>query len=903
MKILETRVLKGPNVWSVRRQKLIVLKLDIGEYEDIPTNKIPGFYEKLTQLIPTLHSHRCSEKFEGGFLKRVKEGTWLGHVIEHVALELQTLAGSFCGFGRTRSAEKAGIYYVVFAYDNEYAGKYAGKAAVELVSAVAAGKEYDVNEIIDTLKEINEEEKLGPSTESLILEAEKRNIPYIRLNSGSRVQFGYGVNQRKMQASISGTTSVLGVDIAGNKDETKSILREAGIPVPTGCVVKDEFDLDDAIEELSFPVVIKPLDGNHGRCVTTNIRSREHAIEAFHMARNVSKDVIVEKYITGSDFRFLVVNYKLVAVALRSPASVTGDGKSTIRELIEKENLDPRRGNGHSNVLTKIVVDEDTKSLLSENNLHLDSVIPAGQLINLKRTANLSTGGTSTDVTDLVHPDNVFIAERVARVIGLDICGFDVIATNVSESLYESGGAVIEVNAAPGLRMHLSPTFGVARNVAEPIMDMLFPEGAKTRIPIVAITGTNGKTTTTRLVAHLARVAGKTPGYTTTDGIYINDRLVDKGDCTGFHSSRFILKDPSVDFAVLECARGGILKNGLGFNSCDVAIVTNISEDHLGLSEINSLEAMARVKSVIPETVHEDGYSILNADDDLVYGMQDDLKSKIALFSLDPHNPRVMEHSIQGGISAVVEDGYFVIRKGANKKKVCAVKDVPLTMGGRAVYMIQNVLPAILSAYVSKFKLDDIRLGLQTFVPSVATTPGRLNIFDFPRFKVMVDYAHNAAGMEALGVFLDNTECDHRVGIITGIGDRRDIDIVNMGSIAAKIFDEIIIRLDSDLRGRTAEEIYGFVKKGIEEVDPYMPVTIIPDAVEATLHAIKTARDGAFITICTEKVEEQINVVSAKQKELTLQSAPTLKTVKKSKTIVGKSFRFQGPISGIQAIA
>lgn len=902
MNILETRVLKGPNVWSVRRPNLIVMKLDIGRYEDIPTNKIPGFYENLVKMIPSVKSHFCSEEFEGGFLKRVKEGTWLGHVIEHVALELQSLAGMDCGFGRTRSAETPGIYYVVFAYQNEYAGKLAGKSAVKLVEDLTKGIVGDIKPIVADLKDIYEEERLGPSTESLIAEATKRNIPYIRLNEGSRVQFGYGVNQRKMQASISDSTSVLGVDIACNKDETKNILANAGIPVPQGVVVKNERELKEAVEELGYPVVIKPLDGNHGRCVTTNIRTYEQALEAFDQASGVSKDVIVEKFITGSDFRFLVINYKLVAVALRSPASVTGDGVSTIAQLIEKANEDPRRGNGHSNVLTKIVVDDDTTSILKEKGLSLVSVLPHKETLALKRTANISTGGTSTDVTDHVHPDNIFLAERVAKVIGLDICGFDVIAPNVSESLYDNGGAVIEVNAAPGLRMHLAPTYGVARNVAEPIFDMLFPDEAESRIPIVAVSGTNGKTTTTRLISHMARVSGYVPGFTTTEGIYINDRLVDKGDCTGYHSARFILKDPSVDFAVLECARGGILKNGLGFNTCDVGIVTNISEDHLGLSEINTLEDMAHVKSVVVETVHENGYAILNADDDLVYEMRHHVKSRIALFSMDPQNPRILEHSINGGVSAVVEDGFFVIRKGAIKKRICHVKEVPLTMNGRAVFMIQNVLPAMLSAYVSKFKLEDIRLGLQTFVPSPQTTPGRLNIFDFQKFKVMVDYTHNPAGMEALNVFLENTECDYKVGIITGIGDRRDADIVNMGGLAAKAFDEIIIRLDSDLRGRTKDEIISLVQKGIKEVNPLMPVMIIPDAEEATRYAIDNARDGAFITICTEKIDEQIRIVTAKQKEL-LSKPQDNKIIKKIKPKIGTHLNVPGSGISIQASA
>ncbi|MBD0352466.1 MAG: cyanophycin synthetase, partial [Flavisolibacter sp.] len=622
MRILEIKVLNGPNYWSIRRPKLIQMKLDLEGLEQKPTNLIEGFRERLEKLMPSLIEHRCSEGVKGGFFMRVDEGTWMGHVIEHIALELQTLAGMRTGFGRTRSTgEQEGVYYVVFDYEEEDAGIYTAKAAVRIAEALVEGKEYDLEKDIQNLREIREETRLGPSTGSIVAEAAKRNIPYIRLNKHSLVQLGYGIHQKRIRATIASTTSSIAVDIAGDKEETKNILEAAEVPVPGGTIVCDEEGLKDAIDTIGYPIVLKPVDGNHGKGATTNINNREAAVKALKDAQKWSKNVICEKFITGFDFRVLVINYKFICAALRTPASVIGDGVHTIQQLIDEINKDPRRGYGHEKVLTQIKVDDFTIKMLNDKGYTLDTIPPVDELVLLKPTANLSTGGTATDVTEEVHPANIFMCERIARLVGLDICGIDIMAPDLSTPLTENGGAVLEVNAAPGFRMHVEPAEGLPRNVAEPVVDMLFPRGSDGRIPIIAITGTNGKTTTARITAHIARTAGKKVGYTTSDGIYIQNQLVMRGDTTGPVSARFVLKDPTVDFAVLECARGGILRGGLGFQQCNVAIVTNVAADHIGLGGINSVEQMARVKRVVPETVCAGGYAILNADDDLVYAM------------------------------------------------------------------------------------------------------------------------------------------------------------------------------------------------------------------------------------------------------------------------------------------
>lgn len=861
MKIDKIQALRGPNIWSVQRKKLIQMRLDLEDMEERPTNKIEGFRERIEAMFPTMIEHRCSEGTRGGFFSRVERGTWMGHVIEHIALEIQTLAGMETGFGRTRETKTPGIYNVVFSYTEENVGMYAAEASVRMAEALIAGTDYDVEADIQKMREIRERVRLGPSTGSIVEEAVARDIPWIRLGTNSLVQLGYGVNQMRFQATITCKTSNIAVDIACNKEETKRMLDLASIPVASGGICVDEEDLDDVIRKIGFPIVIKPLDGNHGKGASINVKNIEDARAGLAYAKNYSRRVIVEKFITGFDFRVLIIDNKLVAAAKREPAHVKGDGVQNIQQLIEETNRDPRRGYGHENVLTQIDVDRDTTDLLEKLNYTLETVPRKDEVVYLKSTANLSTGGTSVDVTDLMHPENIFLCERISRVIGLDICGVDIMAENLTQPLKENGGCILEVNAAPGFRMHLAPSEGLPRNVAVPVIDMLYPPGKPSRIPIIAVTGTNGKTTTTRLIAHIVKNNGYRVGFTTSDGIYVQNHLMEKGDTTGPISAEYILKDPTVEFAVLETARGGILRSGLGFSRCDIGIITNIQEDHLGLSDIHTLDDLARVKATVVRSIRKDGWAILNAEDEQCLKIANELSCNIAYFSMDENNPKVQQFAKEGKIVAVYENGFITIKKGEWKIRVERATHVPLTLGGKAKFMIANVLAATLAAYLQGFKTDDISLSLQTFIPSAAQTPGRMNIFEFKKFKVLIDFAHNPAGYKGVEDYLSSVEATKKIGIIAGVGDRRDEDIKECATIAARMFDHIIIRQEKYLRGRTEEEIIGIIMDGIAASGKSVTHEIIPKETEAIKHAISTAEDGAFITALSDVVTNAIDIV------------------------------------------
>jgi cyanophycin synthetase len=870
MEIREINAMRGPNYWSVRRHKLIVMVLDLGEMEERPSNKIAGFSERLKAMFPTMYSHRCSEGCAGGFFMRVDDGTWMGHIIEHIALEIQTLADMDTGFGRTRGYGEEGVYSVVFSYIEENVGRYAAKAAVKICEALIVGEAYDLTDDIQEMRELRESSRLGPSTGSIVAEAEARGIPWFRLNKYSLCQLGYGANQKRIQATVTSETSSIGVELACDKEDTKYLLEQAEVAVPKGDIIRRESSLKDACSYVGYPLVVKPVDGNHGRGITVDIQNYEDALAAFAHAKDSSKSgaIIVEKFITGEDYRLLVINNVLVAAAKRTPAHVIGDGKSSVETLIDLVNKDERRGFGHENVLTKITVNDLTKTILKDAGYTVTSILEKGKMLILKDTANLSTGGTAEDVTDIVHPANIAMAERISKIIDLDICGIDVMSTDISKTLSETGGAVLEVNAGPGFRMHLAPTEGLPRNVAAPVIDKLFPPGATSRIPIIAISGTNVKTTTTRLIAHMAKMKGYKVGYTTSDGVYIQNRLLMEGDCTGPASAEFVLRDPTVNFAVLESARGGLLRAGLGFKKCDIGIVTNVSADHLGLKGIHTIGQLAKVKAVIPETVLPEGTAILNADDDLVYAMRKNVECNVALFSLDENNPHIKAMQKRGGISAIYENGYITICRGEWKIRVIKAVNVPLTFGGKATFMIQNVLPAVITAYLRGLSIEDMKMSLETFIPSATQTPGRLNLFKFKNFQILVDYAHNPSGMRALKQFVNNLEASVKVGIIAGIGDRREEDNNEMGSIAAEMFDEIIIRQDKQLRGKTEEELIKMLKDGIAKEDPNKKVTVIRSEREAILYAVKNAKKGALIVLSSDVIPDALNLVKElKEKE------------------------------------
>ena len=862
MKIIDLRTMRGPSYWSVKHTKLIVAKVDLEELAGKWSNTVPGLGGRLIKLFPNIGQPQPNGMSGGKQLAKrpplsldqINDGEPLGHVIYHVALELQRLAGMPVFWGKSYLAHEEGVEYVVFAYQEQRAGRRALETAVEIVEALCKKEKVDLKPIIDELHEIREEEFIGPSTYSIVAEAESRNIPCIALKNSNIIQLGYGVNQKRIWATTTSHTSHAGVEVAGNKNRTKDMLKDAGVPVPRGTTVYSEDGLRDAIDELGFPIVTKPLDGNHGKGATIRIMNWNDAAEGLKAAQVYSRAVIVEQFIEGFDFRLLVVNGKLVAAAKRTPAAVTGNGTSTIQHLIDEVNKDPRRGVGHEKVLTAIKADKHTMAILKTKGLSLKSVLPAGETLYLKSTANISTGGTASDVTDQMHPYNVLLAERVAGIVGLDICGIDLMATDIAVPLNESRGAVIEVNAAPGFRMHISPAQGLPRNVAAPVVDMLFPPGSAARIPIIAVTGTNGKTTTTRLIAHLVASKGYKVGFTTTDGIYIQGVQLEEGDCTGGVSAEFVLKDPTVNYAVLETARGGMLRSGLGFNTCDIAVVTNVAADHLGLRDIHTVEEMAAVKGVLPRTVRKSGWAVLNADDDLVYAMARTVDCRVALFSMDENNPRILEHVEGGGVAAVYEEGYITIYKNSYKLRIDRAAEFPITFGGRAGFNIENSLAAALAGYLAGFERDDIKTALRTFVPSGAKTPGRMNSYKFPKFEVIVDYAHNTAGITKFAEFMDATTATRKIGVISGLGDRRDEDTLSFARIAGRIFDEVVLRQNDDLRGKSAEFLREIMERGLRLDKPDLPITYIEGEMDSIDYVLENAPEGAVVTLLTEDI-------------------------------------------------
>jgi cyanophycin synthetase len=868
MRILKIQTLRGPNYWSIRRHKLIVMRLDLENLALTPSNEIPSFYEGLVEALPSLEGHYCSPGCRGGFLMRVREGTMMGHIVEHVALELQALAGMNIGFGRTRETATPGVYQVVFEYLNEEAGRYAGRAAVRLCQSILDRGRYPKAELeqdIQDLKDFWRDSSLGPSTEAIVKEAAKRGIPWMSLGARFLIQLGYGANQKRMQATMTDRTGILGVELACDKEATKRILAVAGVPVPRGTTINFLDDLEEAIEQVGgYPIVIKPLDGNHGRGITIDIRSWEEAEAAYDIARLVSRSVIIERFYVGRDHRVLVIDGKVVAVAERVPAHVVGDGRTTIADLIEETNKDPNRGEGHDNVLTRIELDRTSYQLMERQGYTMYSVLPKDAICYLKATANLSTGGIAVDRTDEIHPENVWLAERVVKNIGLDIAGLDIVTPDISRPLREVDGVIVEVNAAPGFRMHVAPSRGIPRNVAGAVMDMLFPNEQSSRIPILSVTGTNGKTTTTRLLAHIFKQTNKVVGFTTTDGTYIGDYLVEAGDNTGPQSAQVILQDPTVEVAVLETARGGILRSGLAFESSNVGVVLNVAADHLGLGDIDTIEQLAHLKSIIVEAVYPDGYAVLNADDRRVAAMAEKTKANVAYFTMNPDSELVRQHIQKGGVAAVYENGFLSILKGDWTHRIERAENIPLTMGARAPFMIANALAASLAAFVQNVAIEQIRSGLNTFRASVSQTPGRMNLFNLGNYHALIDYAHNPASYEALGSFVRNWTAGERIGVIGGPGDRRDEDFETLGKLSANIFDHIIVKEDDDTRGRARGSGADLIAQGLSQVESNCTYETILDETEAINKALDVAPDNSLVVILPESVSRAIKLIKAR---------------------------------------
>jgi cyanophycin synthetase len=855
---------------------MIRIQIDLGALETYPTNTLPGFADRLLELLPGLQEHGCSAGHPGGLVERLRAGTWLGHVIEHVALELQCRCGDEVTRGKTRSVNgKPGEYNVMYAYCDEQVGLVAGRLAVELVLSLLEpplNQVEGLDHIIPRKKtafeftaeeaalvRLSQQRRLGPSTAALVAEARRRGIPWERMDQHSLIRLGTGAFQRRIRASIGSSTSHLGVETASNKDLTKQLLSEIAVPVPKGRLVRTLEGAKEASEELGWPVTIKPLDANHGRGVTTNIRSEAELNEAFIRAKALAGRVIVEQHLHGRDYRLLVVSGRLVAAAERQPAQVMGDGCATIEALVAKVNHDPRRGEGHQSILTKIVLDEVTDAILRGQGLARDSVLAEGQIAQLRGTANLSSGGSAVDCTDLVHRDNAAAAVRAARAIGLDIAGVDFIHPDISRSWHETGGGIVEVNAAPGLRMHLAPSEGQARVVARPILRTLFPRGSQYTIPTVAITGTNGKSTTVRMVASILRRRYDTVGLTSTSGVYRNDELLWKGDASGPKSAKLLLRDPSVEAVVLETARGGILREGLPFDVCDVGAVLNVSADHLGIGGVDTVAELAQVKSVVTESVRRGGTSILNADDPSTPTLARHAGGQLSLFSMRGREG-VLEHLAMGRSCVVYDEASDELRieRAFEHTPIMKAKELPATLGGVARFNIENALAAAAIALALGLSLDEVRSGLRQFHTTYEDNPGRMNVYDRHGFRVIMDYAHNPAAMHALLRLLRDMRRDFKrvIGSVSTPGDRRTEDIKEMGRIAAHDFDLLVFRELPDNRGRPANEVIRLLREGAVEAgaNPDKIVCVRAEE-EAAAICLRAAQPGDIVVLLPTKVD------------------------------------------------
>ena len=847
LRILELRALRGPNRYSIR--KTMFMLLDIGEFEEKASNEILGFNDRLISFLPSLVEHKCSIGKKGGFIKRLEIGTYMAHICEHVAIELQCLAGMQVSYGKSFCTDDRGIYAVVFHYAVESVGLEAAEEAIKLVEAAIYGGSYDVTAAVHSLKVLREEDKMGPTTQSIVDEATKRGIPFARLNTNSYVQLGYGKYQKRIQASMTSDTSAIAVEIADEKARTKEILQEARLPVPKGQVVCFWDEVEDCIDNISFPVVVKPEIGNHGRGISVNINDFGALEKAYESAKEVFDTVIIEQYLEGNDYRILVVNGKLVAAAHRVPPFVIGDGESTIQELIDIINDDDRRGFGHENILTRITVDKMTKRLLKTMDKRLSDVLDKDERISLKTTANLSQGGTSIDVTEIIHPEIRLMAERTANIVGMDIIGIDFIGEDISRPLSEQRSGIVEVNAAPGLRMHLQPSEGKPRNVAKPIVDMLFPKEHRDSMPIIAVTGTNGKTTVSKLITHALKYNGNIVGLATTTGVEIDGIPVVKGDYSGPSGHKLVLSDATVDHAVLETARGAIIRRGLAYNKCDIAVFLNVGEDHIGNDLVDSIEDLGMVKSIVVEVVKKNGASVLNAENDIVMQHKERAKGKIILFALDPKNEHIKQHIEEDGKVVVVVNNNIVVRSKHFDKVIAAVNEVPITFGGTADFNTSNTLSAVGALYGLGFKREKIHNGIVTFHPSAKQNPGRMNIFSFNRSKVILDYGHNRHAIEALGRMLPKLVHGRKISVSFGTGTRTDDALLELGNTLAGVYDYVILA-DPDPRRREPNETSEMVRKGLlDKGFNDENIKIINDFHSAVDYALEMVKEDEIIVV------------------------------------------------------
>ncbi|MFT5113864.1 MAG: cyanophycin synthetase [Parasphingorhabdus sp.] len=871
MKITATNVYVGPSIYA--NFPVIRMILDIGILLEWPSVKCGrDFTDGLVEALPSLGEHGCSYRKPGGFLRRLTEndGTWMGHIMEHVALEIQNVAGSHVTFGRTRSAGEPGIYNMVYAYRQRDAGIEAGHLALKLLihllpTELQSQIDFKIEPDFDFAAELedfvhrSQRREFGPSTQSLVDAAVQRGIPWLRLNEYSLVQFGHGKYQKRIQATVTSETGTIATSLASDKQGTHQLLHDTGLPVPLQRKFTTEDDAVIAAQRIGYPVVIKPLDANHGRGISINLTNEAEVREAFYVARKQGKSryVLAESFVTGFDHRMLVIDNELVAVAKRVPGHVVGDGKSSIADLVEEVNSDPRRGIGHEKVLTRIELDDQANRLMQDASYTPETVLKKDEIFFLRSTANLSTGGTAIDLTDVVHPDNREMAIRAVRAIGLDIGGVDFLTDDITTSYKDIGGAIVEVNAGPGFRMHVAPSEGQSRDVAGPVLDMLYPAGAPSRIPVAAITGTNGKTTTTRMLAHIIKTSGHTVGMSSTGGILVDGRVTVKGDMTGPLSAKLVLRDPTIDFAVLECARGGILRSGLGFDECDVAACINVTEDHMGLGGINTLEQLAKVKETVVRIANDT--AVLNADDRLCLKMANNTRAKnLCYVTMDSSHGLVREHIRANGRALVLEKGIngemITIYDNGAHIPLLWTHLIPATIEGKATHNVQNAMFAAAMAYSFGKDLDEIRMGLRTFDTSFFQSPGRTNVFNEHPFKVIMDYAHNPAGFRAMANLAGKLEPEgNRTMVISVPGDRRDEDIRESVRACLPEFTHFVCKADNNRRGRGHGEVPQLLRKYLlEEGVPDENIWAGTDEEPAIDYALNAAQPGDLLVITAD---------------------------------------------------
>jgi len=845
MDVSRIRALRGPNLWSRNTAIEAVVRCTEGE---LAMAQIAGFEARLRALFPAI----------GALLPEGSESDIsLAHVLQSAALALQAQAGCPVTFSRTAHTPEAGVFQVIVEYTEEAVGRQAFQDAQSLIAAAQQGGAFDCDAVVAHLRELDEEERLGPSTGAIVEAAAARGIPWRRLTQGSLVQFGWGSRQRRIQAAEVDATSAVAESIAQDKDLTKRLLHAAGVPVPLGRPASDADDAWAVALEVGLPVVVKPQDGNQGKGVTVNITERAQLDEAFRVAAEYG-EVMVERFLPGHDFRLLVVGNQLAAAARREPPQVLGDDIHTVRELVDLVNLDPRRGEGHATSLTKIRLDDIALARLAAQGMTPDSVPPKGQRIILRNNANLSTGGSATDVTDDVHPDVAARAVAAAQMVGLHICGVDLVCESVLHPIEEQNGGIVEVNAAPGLRMHLAPSYGKPRAIGQAMVDLVFPPGNDGRIPVVAVTGTNGKTTTARLIAHLFAAQGLRVGMTNTDGVYVNGRQIDSGDCSGPKSARNVLLHPEVDAAVFETARGGILREGLGFDRCQVAVVTNIGEgDHLGLNFITTVEDLAVLKRVIVQNVAPEGYAVLNAADPIVAAMAPACPGKIIFFAADRHHPVMATHRAQGNRSVYV-DGDSVVAAEGSWREAIHLRDVPITRNGKIGFQVENVMASVAAAWGAGLSWETIRRGLSGFVNDSDNAPGRFNLMDYRGATVIADYGHNPDAMRALVGAVDALPAKRRSVVISGAGDRRDEDIRAQTVILGAAFDDVLLYQDAAQRGRADGEVMRLLREGLAGASRTRHVEEIRGEFTAIDAALARLAPGDLCLVLVDQVEEAL---------------------------------------------